>query len=217
MRYCPLTPFRYRRDGRWLVLESPFGVAYVYKGRSRVRKLRLGFRWNGCSVPPVLHWWQPPQAPCMTRHTDARTSAEWRPTRYSWRPWCTMRGACIQCWRDQDGAGVSKGADSPADCGRRGSCTGRCGCSAWRFGINPYHICKFVLHICKYGNKTGIMPNRHLGLLPHLALKSTVLMLFSRYFNPPAIFQDLAFNLLQIRHEQQPNNDGNERRDERNK
>jgi hypothetical protein len=63
MRYYPLTPFRYRHEGVWLVLESPFEVAYVYRGRSRVRKLRPGFRWNGCSVPPALHWWHHPLTP----------------------------------------------------------------------------------------------------------------------------------------------------------
>jgi hypothetical protein len=74
MRYYPLTPFRYRRDGRLLVLESPFEVAYTYRGRSRVRKLRLGFRWNGCSVPPVLHWWHHPlthwTAPASALHDE---------------------------------------------------------------------------------------------------------------------------------------------------
>jgi hypothetical protein len=60
MRYTPLTPFLAHREGRWLVLDAPFDCEYTYRGRTRTRRLHERFRWNGNSVPDLLHWWSDP-------------------------------------------------------------------------------------------------------------------------------------------------------------
>jgi hypothetical protein len=85
-----ITPFHAYQDadGRNLILARPWDVAYMYRGQARIRRLRAGFRWNGCSVPPALRWWLHPHddwtrpASCLHDHAYAhadigRREADW--------------------------------------------------------------------------------------------------------------------------------------------